>query len=182
MGQGAYDALKSSLGSCVSTSAFQLLKSNVVNDLVLLESMMDNMTARQRDPCTAVRMLALRGLGNMALGSPGKVRAEEPPAPAVDAVPLCPSGLESAWVEAPVAGTATPTVPPSPNQPPISTEFCCLTRLWRPWRFPPARMAACLSLVSSRACPVPPSPVRLCAGSSACSPAPRPTPKGPVPL
>ncbi|KAL8181435.1 UNVERIFIED_CONTAM: Maestro heat-like repeat-containing protein member 1, partial [Gekko kuhli] len=60
----------------VSTTAFfaELLKSNVVNDLVLLESMMDNMTARQRDPCTAVRMLALRGLGNMALGSPGKVR------------------------------------------------------------------------------------------------------------
>ncbi|XP_077209590.1 maestro heat-like repeat-containing protein family member 1 isoform X2 [Paroedura picta] len=60
----------------VTTTAFfaELLKSNVVNDLVLLESMMDNMTARQRDPCTAVRMLALRGLGNMALGSPGKVR------------------------------------------------------------------------------------------------------------
>nr|XP_056710567.1 maestro heat-like repeat-containing protein family member 1 [Euleptes europaea] len=60
----------------VTTTAFfaELLKSNVVNDLVLLESMMDNMTARQRDPCTAVRMLSLRGLGNMALGSPGKVR------------------------------------------------------------------------------------------------------------
>ncbi|XP_015273984.1 PREDICTED: maestro heat-like repeat-containing protein family member 1 [Gekko japonicus] len=60
----------------VTTTAFfaELLKSNVVNDLVLLESMMDNMTARQRDPCAAVRMLALRGLGNMALGSPGKGR------------------------------------------------------------------------------------------------------------
>ncbi|XP_054840441.1 maestro heat-like repeat-containing protein family member 1 isoform X2 [Eublepharis macularius] len=60
----------------VTTTAFfaELLKSNVVNDLVLLESLMDNMTARQRDPCVAVRMLALRGLGNMAVGSPGKVR------------------------------------------------------------------------------------------------------------
>ncbi|XP_048338639.1 LOW QUALITY PROTEIN: maestro heat-like repeat-containing protein family member 1 [Sphaerodactylus townsendi] len=60
----------------VTTTAFfaELLKSNVVNDLVLLESMMDSMTARQRDPCTAVRMLALRGLGNMALGSPAKVQ------------------------------------------------------------------------------------------------------------
>ncbi|XP_060099020.1 maestro heat-like repeat-containing protein family member 1 [Heteronotia binoei] len=60
----------------VTTMAFfaELLKSKVVSDLILLESMMDNMTTRQRDPCTAVRMLALRGLGNMALGSPGKVR------------------------------------------------------------------------------------------------------------
>ncbi|KAH0617332.1 hypothetical protein JD844_015381 [Phrynosoma platyrhinos] len=41
---------------------------------------MDSMTARQRDPCTLVRMLALRGLGNIALGSPEKVRVKETPA------------------------------------------------------------------------------------------------------
>ncbi|XP_053100905.1 maestro heat-like repeat-containing protein family member 1 isoform X2 [Hemicordylus capensis] len=60
----------------VTTTAFfaELLNSNVVNDLVLLESIMDSMTARQRDPCLPVRMLALRGLGNMASGSPEKVR------------------------------------------------------------------------------------------------------------
>ncbi|XP_062987322.1 maestro heat-like repeat-containing protein family member 1 isoform X2 [Elgaria multicarinata webbii] len=52
----------------------ELLSSNVANDLVLLEPMMDNMTARQRDSCTPVRMLALRGLGNIASGSPEKVR------------------------------------------------------------------------------------------------------------
>ncbi|XP_061463180.1 maestro heat-like repeat-containing protein family member 1 isoform X2 [Rhineura floridana] len=52
----------------------ELLNSKVVHDLVLLESVMDSMTARQRDPCTPVRMLALRGLGNMASGSPEKVR------------------------------------------------------------------------------------------------------------
>lgn len=57
------------------SSAFQLLSSNVVNDLVLLESMMDNMTGRQKDPRTTVRMLALRGLGNIASGSPEKVGA-----------------------------------------------------------------------------------------------------------
>ncbi|KYO40928.1 maestro heat-like repeat-containing protein family member 1 isoform B [Alligator mississippiensis] len=60
----------------ITTTAFfaELLSSNVVNDLVLLESMMDNMTGRQKDPCTTVRMLALRGLGNIASGSPEKVR------------------------------------------------------------------------------------------------------------
>ncbi|XP_042320426.1 maestro heat-like repeat-containing protein family member 1 [Sceloporus undulatus] len=60
----------------VTTTAFfaELLSSNVVNDLILLETIMDSMTARQRDPCTLVRMLALRGLGNIASGSPEKVR------------------------------------------------------------------------------------------------------------
>ncbi|NXV73561.1 MROH1 protein, partial [Atlantisia rogersi] len=52
----------------------QLLSSNVVTDLILLEPMMDNMTGRQKDSCTLVRMLALRGLGNIATGSPEKVR------------------------------------------------------------------------------------------------------------
>lgn len=57
-----------------SLAPFQLLNNNVVNDLVLLESMMDSMTTRQRDSCTSVRMLAVRGLGNIASGSPDKVR------------------------------------------------------------------------------------------------------------
>uniref|UniRef100_A0A8C3J6I5 Maestro heat like repeat family member 1 n=1 Tax=Calidris pygmaea TaxID=425635 RepID=A0A8C3J6I5_9CHAR len=60
----------------VTTTAFfaELLNSNVVNDLILLETMMDNMTGRQKDSCMLVRMLALRGLGNIASGSPEKVR------------------------------------------------------------------------------------------------------------
>uniref|UniRef100_A0ABM5GD29 Maestro heat-like repeat-containing protein family member 1 isoform X1 n=1 Tax=Pogona vitticeps TaxID=103695 RepID=A0ABM5GD29_9SAUR len=60
----------------LTTTAFfaELLSSNVVNDLLLLEAVMDSMTARQRDACTSVRMLALRGLGNIASGSPEKVR------------------------------------------------------------------------------------------------------------
>uniref|UniRef100_A0A8B9RRX3 Maestro heat-like repeat family member 1 n=1 Tax=Accipiter nisus TaxID=211598 RepID=A0A8B9RRX3_9AVES len=60
----------------ITTTAFfaELLNSNVVNDLILLETMMDNMTGRQKDTCLLVRMLALRGLGNIASGSPEKVR------------------------------------------------------------------------------------------------------------
>ncbi|XP_068789712.1 maestro heat-like repeat-containing protein family member 1 isoform X6 [Struthio camelus] len=60
----------------VTTTAFfaELLNSNVVNDLILLETMMDNMTGRQKDPCMLVRMLALRGLGNISSGAPEKVR------------------------------------------------------------------------------------------------------------
>uniref|UniRef100_A0A8C3SI65 Maestro heat like repeat family member 1 n=1 Tax=Chelydra serpentina TaxID=8475 RepID=A0A8C3SI65_CHESE len=60
----------------ITTTAFfaELLNSSVVSDLILLESMMDNMTGRQKDPCTLVRMLALRGLGNISSGSPDKVR------------------------------------------------------------------------------------------------------------
>ncbi|NXQ84812.1 MROH1 protein, partial [Nyctibius grandis] len=60
----------------ITTTAFfaELLSCNVVNDLLLLETVMDNMTGRQKDPCTLVRMLVLRGLGNIAAGSPEKVR------------------------------------------------------------------------------------------------------------
>ncbi|XP_053913705.1 maestro heat-like repeat-containing protein family member 1 isoform X2 [Cuculus canorus] len=60
----------------ITTTAFfaELLNNNVVNDLILLETMMDNMTGRQKDTCLLVRMLALRGLGNIASGSPDKVR------------------------------------------------------------------------------------------------------------
>ncbi|KFO98921.1 Maestro heat-like repeat-containing protein family member 1, partial [Calypte anna] len=60
----------------VTTTAFfsELLSSNVVNDLILLETMLDNLTGRQKDSSMLVRMLALRGLGNIATGSPEKVR------------------------------------------------------------------------------------------------------------
>ncbi|KAM9235094.1 maestro heat-like repeat-containing protein family member 1 isoform 2-T2 [Leptosomus discolor] len=60
----------------VTTTAFfaELLSSNVVNDLMLLETVMDSMAGRQKDACMLVRMLALRGLGNIAAGSPEKVR------------------------------------------------------------------------------------------------------------
>ncbi|KAM6445551.1 maestro heat-like repeat-containing protein family member 1 isoform 2-T2 [Rhynochetos jubatus] len=60
----------------ITATAFfaELLSSNVVNDLILLETAMDNVTGRLKDACTLVRMLALRGLGNVASGSPEKVR------------------------------------------------------------------------------------------------------------
>ncbi|XP_070604565.1 LOW QUALITY PROTEIN: maestro heat-like repeat-containing protein family member 1 [Erythrolamprus reginae] len=60
----------------LTTTAFfaELLNSNVVNDLILLETLMDSMTTRLRDSSTVVRMLALRGLGNVASGSPEKAR------------------------------------------------------------------------------------------------------------
>ncbi|XP_070248644.1 maestro heat-like repeat-containing protein family member 1 isoform X2 [Myotis yumanensis] len=61
----------------VTSTAFlaELLTSNVVNDLMLLESLLDNLAARQKDPCASVRRLVLRGLANLASGSPDKVRA-----------------------------------------------------------------------------------------------------------
>ncbi|KAM5211014.1 maestro heat-like repeat-containing protein family member 1 isoform 5-T11 [Hipposideros larvatus] len=64
----------------VTSTAFlaELLSSNVVNDLMLLESLLDNLTARQKDTCASVRRLALRGLANVASGSPNKVRARGP--------------------------------------------------------------------------------------------------------
>lgn len=51
----------------------QLLSSNVVNDLMLLEPLLDNLTARLKDSSASVRRLVLRGLANMASGSPDKV-------------------------------------------------------------------------------------------------------------
>lgn len=64
----------------VTSTAFlaELLTSNVVNDLMLLESLLDNLAARQKDPCAIVRRLVLRGLANLASGSPDKVRAHGP--------------------------------------------------------------------------------------------------------
>ncbi|XP_022410985.1 maestro heat-like repeat-containing protein family member 1 isoform X2 [Delphinapterus leucas] len=60
----------------VSSTAFlaELLSSNTANDLMLLESLLDNLLARQKDTCARVRRLALRGLANVASGSPDKVR------------------------------------------------------------------------------------------------------------
>ncbi|XP_057592671.1 maestro heat-like repeat-containing protein family member 1 isoform X4 [Hippopotamus amphibius kiboko] len=64
----------------VTSTAFlaELLSSNVVNDLMLLESLLDNLALRQKDTCAHVRRLVLRGLANTASGSPDKVRAHGP--------------------------------------------------------------------------------------------------------
>ncbi|KAH0518889.1 Maestro heat-like repeat-containing protein family member 1 [Microtus ochrogaster] len=64
----------------VTTTAFlaELLSSNVVNDLMLLEPLLDNLTARLKDSSASVRRLVLRGLANIASGSPDKVRAHGP--------------------------------------------------------------------------------------------------------
>ncbi|XP_062490639.1 maestro heat-like repeat-containing protein family member 1 isoform X2 [Pezoporus occidentalis] len=60
----------------ITTTAFlaELLSSSVVNDLMVLEPVLDVLAGRQKDPCTLVRVLVLRGLGNVAAGSPDKVR------------------------------------------------------------------------------------------------------------
>ncbi|XP_070320400.1 maestro heat-like repeat-containing protein family member 1 isoform X8 [Odocoileus virginianus] len=64
----------------VTSTAFlaELLSSNVVNDLMLLESLLDNLTARQKDMSARVRRLVLRGLANVASGSPEKVQTHGP--------------------------------------------------------------------------------------------------------
>ncbi|XP_049709564.1 maestro heat-like repeat-containing protein family member 1 isoform X3 [Elephas maximus indicus] len=64
----------------VTSTAFlaELLSSNVVNDLMLLESLLVNLAARQKDTCASVRRLVLRGLANLASSSPDKVRAHGP--------------------------------------------------------------------------------------------------------
>lgn len=41
---------------------------------MLIDVLMNNMMERISDPCCTVRMLAVRGLGNIAVGSPEKVR------------------------------------------------------------------------------------------------------------
>lgn len=56
----------------------QLLSSNVVSDLMLLESLLDNLMAQQKDTSASVRRLVLRGLANGALGSPDKVTVGQP--------------------------------------------------------------------------------------------------------
>ncbi|XP_062043852.1 maestro heat-like repeat-containing protein family member 1 isoform X5 [Lepus europaeus] len=64
----------------VTSTAFlaELLSSSVADDLTLLESLLDSLAARQQDPCAGVRRLVLRGMSNVASGSPDKVRAHGP--------------------------------------------------------------------------------------------------------
>uniref|UniRef100_A0A2K6QKV8 Maestro heat like repeat family member 1 n=1 Tax=Rhinopithecus roxellana TaxID=61622 RepID=A0A2K6QKV8_RHIRO len=64
----------------VTTTAFlaELLNSNVANDLMLLDSLLESLAARQKDTCASVRRLVLRGLANLASGCPDKVRAHGP--------------------------------------------------------------------------------------------------------
>ncbi|KAM3873621.1 maestro heat-like repeat-containing protein family member 1 [Diretmus argenteus] len=51
----------------------ELLNHHVVTELMLMDVLMNNMMERISDPCCTVRMLAVRGLGNIAVGSPEKV-------------------------------------------------------------------------------------------------------------
>lgn len=44
-----------------------------MTELMLIDVLMNNMMERISDPSNAVRMLAVRGLGNIAVGSPEKV-------------------------------------------------------------------------------------------------------------
>lgn len=59
----------------VTVTAFfsELLNHHVVTELMLMDVLMNNMMERISDPCCTVRMLAVRGLGNIAVGSPEKV-------------------------------------------------------------------------------------------------------------
>ncbi|XP_075937475.1 maestro heat-like repeat-containing protein family member 1 isoform X1 [Anarhichas minor] len=59
----------------ITVTAFfsELLNHHVVTELMLMDVLMNNMMERISDPCCTVRMLAVRGLGNIAGGSPEKV-------------------------------------------------------------------------------------------------------------
>uniref|UniRef100_A0AAQ5Y5R6 Maestro heat-like repeat family member 1 n=1 Tax=Amphiprion ocellaris TaxID=80972 RepID=A0AAQ5Y5R6_AMPOC len=63
----------------VTVTAFfsELLSHHVVTELMLIDVLMNNMMERISDPCCTVRMLAVRGLGNIAVGSPEKVRTHK---------------------------------------------------------------------------------------------------------
>uniref|UniRef100_A0AAQ6IM96 Maestro heat-like repeat family member 1 n=1 Tax=Anabas testudineus TaxID=64144 RepID=A0AAQ6IM96_ANATE len=60
----------------ITVTAFfsELLNHHVVTELILIDVLMNNMMERISDPSCTVRMLAVRGLGNIAVGSPEKVR------------------------------------------------------------------------------------------------------------
>ncbi|KAM3929334.1 maestro heat-like repeat-containing protein family member 1 isoform 1-T3 [Leptodactylus fuscus] len=60
----------------ITSTAFlaQLLQSSDLSDLIFLDPLMDSMTCRLKDSSVTVRMLAVRGLGNMSVGYPEKVR------------------------------------------------------------------------------------------------------------
>ncbi|XP_053350115.1 maestro heat-like repeat-containing protein family member 1 isoform X1 [Clarias gariepinus] len=59
----------------ITVTAFfsELLNHHVVTELMMIDVLMNNMMERISDPCCTVRMLAIRGLGNIASGSPEKV-------------------------------------------------------------------------------------------------------------
>lgn len=59
----------------ITVTAFfsELLNHHVVTELMMIDVLMNNMMERISDPCCTVRMLAIRGLGNLATGSPEKV-------------------------------------------------------------------------------------------------------------
>ncbi|KAF6714412.1 Maestro heat-like repeat-containing protein family member 1 [Oryzias melastigma] len=59
----------------ITVTAFfsELLNHHVVTELMLIDVLLNNMMERVSDPCCTVRMLAVRGLGNIAVGSPEKV-------------------------------------------------------------------------------------------------------------
>uniref|UniRef100_A0A673MNJ9 Maestro heat-like repeat-containing protein family member 1 n=1 Tax=Sinocyclocheilus rhinocerous TaxID=307959 RepID=A0A673MNJ9_9TELE len=59
----------------ITVTAFfsELLNHHVVTELMILDMLMNNMMERITDTCGTVRMLAVRGLGNIAVGSPEKV-------------------------------------------------------------------------------------------------------------
>ncbi|XP_052003052.1 maestro heat-like repeat-containing protein family member 1 [Xyrauchen texanus] len=59
----------------ITVTAFfsELLNHHVVTELMILDMLMNNMMERITDSCGTVRMLAIRGLGNIAVGSPEKV-------------------------------------------------------------------------------------------------------------
>ncbi|XP_036439698.1 maestro heat-like repeat-containing protein family member 1 isoform X1 [Colossoma macropomum] len=59
----------------ITVTAFfsELLNHHVVTELMMMDVLMNNMMERISDPCCTVRMLAIRGLGNVAVGSPEKV-------------------------------------------------------------------------------------------------------------
>uniref|UniRef100_A0A8D3DPJ7 Maestro heat-like repeat-containing protein family member 1 n=1 Tax=Scophthalmus maximus TaxID=52904 RepID=A0A8D3DPJ7_SCOMX len=60
----------------ITVTAFfsELLNHHVVTELMLIDVLMNNMMERISDPNCTVRMLAVRGLGNIAQGSPEKVQ------------------------------------------------------------------------------------------------------------
>lgn len=59
----------------ITVTAFfsELLNHHVATELMILDMLMNNMMERITDSCSTVRMLAIRGLGNIAVGSPEKV-------------------------------------------------------------------------------------------------------------
>uniref|UniRef100_A0AAV2MBF0 Uncharacterized protein n=1 Tax=Knipowitschia caucasica TaxID=637954 RepID=A0AAV2MBF0_KNICA len=59
----------------ITVTAFfsELLNHHVATELMLIDVLMNNMMERISDHCSTVRMLAVRGLGNIAVGSPEKV-------------------------------------------------------------------------------------------------------------